>query len=264
MFSNSFKEILNFKKLNYLYILGCVLSAGSSVAGLAGIGTSIATNFGANTWTSTGVTGTMEYNTVHEDLNTGEVYKSKRIQSVKGHQSVTPYWDTFHKNSINHKKGTVSESDIGTKKVDPIGAATSLYNITDSLAKMDDKNALSNSISGNLNIGGMTLINRDTLVAHYKQCKLLYIQRVDNYFTHFGYRVDTFTIPSLKNRKYWTFIKTRDMHCYSAYGNIPKCDLIQIQDNFNNGITFWTLDLDNGVPVLIGDYNHDNTVLGGS
>lgn len=98
---------------------------------------------------------------------------------------------------------------------------------------------------------------------------------IDNYFTQYGYRVDTLKIPNVKNyedanlidnvkdgslRPYWNFIKTNGAIIHPktpVTRGIPSEYEQIITKIFDNGITFW-LQHDIG-GRSIGDYDKDNS-----
>lgn len=73
-------------------------------------------------------------------------------------------------------------------------------------------------------------------------------QRIDKFFTVFGYAVNTYMQVPRKNRPHWTFVQT--VNC-TVRGDMPAGVAGQIAEIHNHGITYW-----NG--GTIGDYNRDN------
>lgn len=73
---------------------------------------------------------------------------------------------------------------------------------------------------------------------------------IDDYFTVYGYAVNTVKIPDIYSRPHWTYIK-----CSNALivGKCPSTDIARIESILNNGITFWK----NGDEV--GNYSLDNS-----
>lgn len=69
--------------------------------------------------------------------------------------------------------------------------------------------------------------------------------RIMEYFNRYGYKVNDYVVPNFKSRKYWNFIKTIDCDIDSA--QIPHNDILEIQNIFNSGVTFWHID--NGAEV---------------
>ena len=63
-------------------------------------------------------------------------------------------------------------------------------------------------------------------------------KQIDAYFDRFGYTVNSYDniVQAITSRSKWNYIKTADCHINA---NIPDEDLVQIEELFNNGITFW-------------------------
>ena len=63
-------------------------------------------------------------------------------------------------------------------------------------------------------------------------------KQIDSYFDRFGYTVNNYDniVQAITSRSKWNYIKTADCHINA---NIPDEDLVQIEELFNNGITFW-------------------------
>ena len=76
-------------------------------------------------------------------------------------------------------------------------------------------------------------------------------QQIDDYFTVYGYRVDTLKVPTVRNRPHWTYIKTRGCN---IKGSMPADDIASIEDIVDKGITFWRNINE------VGDYSLDNSV----
>ena len=64
-----------------------------------------------------------------------------------------------------------------------------------------------------------------------------YKMRIQNYFAKYGYKVNKYGIPNYKTRKDFNFVKTADCNIKSQ--TIPREDMLEIENIFNNGITFW-------------------------
>lgn len=63
-------------------------------------------------------------------------------------------------------------------------------------------------------------------------------KQIDSYFDRFGYTVNNYAniVQAITSRSKWNYIKTADCHINA---NIPDEDLVQIEELFNSGITFW-------------------------
>lgn len=77
-----------------------------------------------------------------------------------------------------------------------------------------------------------------------------HLQRIDDYFTRYGYKVNRFEEhPSIYNRSRYTYIKTAGSYITGGFGADHQR---KIQTIFDNGITFWA-DVDN-----VGDYDRND------
>ena len=59
---------------------------------------------------------------------------------------------------------------------------------------------------------------------------------IDNYFSLYGYKVNTFELPNCDSRPHWTYLK---MLYTNIVGDIPADDMTRIKEIFENGIRFW-------------------------
>lgn len=105
------------------------------------------------------------------------------------------------------------------------------------------------------NVGGVNY-NMETMdfwIIH-KRLHWGYVVKIDDYFTKFGYRVNSTGVPNLHTRKYWNYLKLDQP---SVTGNMPVGDMAAIKQILSNGITFWhTTDVGNY------DLNNNEGVLG--
>lgn len=62
------------------------------------------------------------------------------------------------------------------------------------------------------------------------------IKMIDNYFSMFGYKVNTIKKPELNTRPYWNYIKTSGVN---MIGNVPQDALNVLKRMFDNGVTMW-------------------------
>lgn len=63
-----------------------------------------------------------------------------------------------------------------------------------------------------------------------------YAERIDNFFSAYGYRYDGVKIPNINVRQKWTYTKTSDANFISK--NVPADDMKIINEKFNRGIRF--------------------------
>lgn len=75
---------------------------------------------------------------------------------------------------------------------------------------------------------------------------------IDDFYTMYGYPARYVAVPSMHNRQYFTYVKTKGL---IVTGSIPLEAKQTIQSLFDNGLRFWA------VPSSIGDYSVNNSVL---
>ena len=85
-----------------------------------------------------------------------------------------------------------------------------------------------------------------------KSIKAEYAKIIDDYFTMFGYKVNSVKIPNITGRLNWNYVKTINSN---ILGEIPQEDLQEIKDIFNNGVTLWHN------PLTFLDYSQNNNIV---
>ena len=148
----------------------------------------------------------------------------------------------------------VSQSK-GTKEIIGTEISTSKSMANDALDLISEGKQMaitSDSVLGNLSTFNQLYANKDfdfTLTTQVLRPEIA--KTIDNYFTMFGYRVNTLKVPSVRNRPHWTYIKTRGCN---IKGSMPADDIATIEDIVDNGITFWRNINE------VGNYSLDNSV----
>lgn len=79
--------------------------------------------------------------------------------------------------------------------------------------------------------------------------KRQFAERIDDYFSMFGYKTNRVKVPNINNRPNWNFIKTTDINIVA---DIPQGDLALIKAMFDNGFTIWHN------PQTFLDYSQNN------
>ena len=75
---------------------------------------------------------------------------------------------------------------------------------------------------------------------------------IDDYFTMYGYKVNSLKIPNITGRSNWNYVKTLGAN---IEGDVPEEDLNEIKSLFNNGITLWHK------PSTYLDYSQSNAII---
>ena len=79
-----------------------------------------------------------------------------------------------------------------------------------------------------------------------------YAHIIDDYFSAYGYKVNSYKIPNITGRTNWNYVKTSSCN---ILGTIPQKDLQALKNIFNNGVTFWHN------PTTFLDYSQSNTIV---
>ena len=111
------------------------------------------------------------------------------------------------------------------------------YYIKNTMAQIEKQKLLPNpstSGSSNTTLLGYNYIHKNIFTTY--SIKYQYAQRIDNYFSMYGYATNQIKIPNLSNRPNWNYIKTIGANIIA---DIPQIDLQLIKNMFDNGITLW-------------------------
>lgn len=127
------------------------------------------------------------------------------------------------------------------------------FGIANSLAEIYQHSFNPIQATGNTNSGDVTYsMNKLTFSGYLVTVKQEYIKLIDDYFSAYGYKVNTYKTPNIYGRSNWNYVKT--IGC-NLIGDIPQNDLQKIKDMFNNGVTFWHN------PSTFLDYSQNNTIV---
>lgn len=132
------------------------------------------------------------------------------------------------------------------------GLASTANDIAGLLAEQYTHSIIPDQMVGSANAGDISAVSR--MLGFYSYCKSVrpeYGQIIDNYFTMFGYKVNTLKVPETNSRESWNYVKTINI---SIAGNVPSNYMEQIKSMFNSGVTLWHGD-------YIGDYGRSNNIV---
>ena len=94
-----------------------------------------------------------------------------------------------------------------------------------------------NQAGGNTNVGDYSF-TYDLTSFEFKCMSIRneYAKIIDDYFSMYGYKVNTLKVPNISGRSNWNFVRTIGAN---IEGDIPQEDLQEIKTLFDNGITLW-------------------------
>lgn len=109
--------------------------------------------------------------------------------------------------------------------------------IANSLGQVYQHSLTPPQAEGNTNNGDVMFSSGNAKITMYQMCiKKEYAKVIDNYFTMYGYKVNSLETLNIRKRAKFDYIKT--IGCNIA-GNIPQTDLNHIKTLFDNGIRIW-------------------------
>ena len=106
---------------------------------------------------------------------------------------------------------------------------------------------------GNANASDINIAAQQFFTVKCMSVKSEYAKVIDDYFSMFGYLVNSVKLPNITGRTNWNYVKT--IGCY-IMADIPQEDLQNIKNMFDKGVTFWHN------PSTFGDYSQTNTIVG--
>ena len=109
------------------------------------------------------------------------------------------------------------------------------------------------SARGNTNSGDITFSANKMDIPLYKMSvRYEFAKCIDDYFTMWGYKVNSLKVPNITGRRYWNYVK-----CIGANieGVLPEFYLDEIKAMFNAGITLW-----HDASKFL-DYSQSNTIV---
>ena len=116
------------------------------------------------------------------------------------------------------------------------------------VAEMTPDSAKGNSNTGDFNF----TVGKTVFTAYKMSCKAEYIKLVDQYFSMFGYKVNTMKVPNITGRRNWNYVKCGQVN---IIGDIPQDDMNEIKSMFNTGVTLWHN------PATYLDYSQNNAIV---
>ena len=134
------------------------------------------------------------------------------------------------------------------------GFTSSITGIYNALHQFTLAQIAPDQAKGNVNSGDINFSYQDSggLSLELMTIKEEYAKIIDDYFSAYGYRVNTYKVPNITGRTYWNYVKT--IGC-NMIGDIPQQDLEKIKEMFNNGVTMWHN------PTYFLDYSQTNTIV---
>jgi len=129
------------------------------------------------------------------------------------------------------------------------GGITSIFNSVKSTYKAS---LVPETAKGGTNQGDIVFADANVLRPTQYTIRYEYAKMQDDFFTMYGYKVNSLEVINPHKRLYFDYIKT--IGC-NIIGNIPQKDLEEIRDMFDKGLTIWHN------PSYFLDYSVNNSII---
>lgn len=150
--------------------------------------------------------------------------------------------------------GGVGMMATGAGALAGAGAVTSsALSIAGTLGQIHQYKTIPPQAEGNQNCGDVIYAGGKCTFSFYRMSiKNEFARIIDNYFTMYGYKVNSVKVPSLNSRLNWNYIKTIGAN---IVGYMPTMYLSELREMFNNGVTLWHN------PNTFLDYSQSNIIV---
>lgn len=132
------------------------------------------------------------------------------------------------------------------------GIMSGVGGIAQNMVNVYQHSILPDRMNGSANASDIFAITGKT--GFYTYCRTIraeYAQMIDDYFSMFGYKVNSVKEPNINGRASWNYVKTVDA---VIVGTCPASVVSKIREILNRGITYWHGD-------YVGDYSRANGIV---
>lgn len=149
--------------------------------------------------------------------------------------------------------GGVASLVAGVATLNPLMIGGGVMAVGSSLSDVYQHSLTPDQSNGNTSTGDVTYAMLQTMFAFKKKSiKYEYAKIIDDFFTMYGYKVNSVKVPNLTGRSNWNYVKTIDCNIEA---HIPQDDLQEIKGLFNSGITIWH------TTTYFLDYSRNNSII---
>lgn len=145
---------------------------------------------------------------------------------------------------------------MGLASGSPLGLVGSVMGSVSKIAGLVDQryqaSLVPDQARGNANSSDLNIASRKFFTVKCMSIKYEYAKVIDDYFSAYGYLVNTTKTPSITGRLNWNFVKTVGS---AIHANIPQESCDRINRMFDNGVTFWHN------PATFRDYSQSNAIV---
>ena len=194
----------------------------------------------------------LNYN--NQSINNEEGLNLAKFPICNWNTDVYTNWLT--QNSVNIATsvgGGLLATGVGVATGNPVAVSGGLLSIANSVGEVYKHSLVPPQVEGNINNGDVIFSSGNLQITMYQMTiKKEMAKVIDDYFTMYGYKVNSLEVINPHKRTYFDYIKT--IGC-NIIGNVPQTDLEEIRKLFDDGITIWH----NTSHFL--DYSVNNSIL---
>ena len=154
--------------------------------------------------------------------------------------SADAYTNWLTQNGVNIAVGLATDIGMGIGGLlagDVQTGLSGLLGTVKTLAQVEQQKTAPNTAKGNTNAGDVATANYTNHFYFYQiSIKNEYAKIVDDFFSMYGYKVNSVKVPNVTGRSNWNFVKTIDS---IIIGDVPQEDLQEIKNMFDDGVTLW-------------------------
>lgn len=168
---------------------------------------------------------------------------------------------------------SVGQAVIGLGKIASAGASGNVETLSSGIGNLESSGAnvfnsmqeryrhslIPPTLHGSLNCGDViTASGINKFHIWKKTVKREFAESIDQYFTRFGYKVNTLKQPNFTGRTYWNYVQIGNNEIVGYSNNtisVPESSMDTINKIFRKGVTIWH-NHDN-----IGNYSLNNTIV---
>lgn len=140
------------------------------------------------------------------------------------------------------------------------GVVDTGLSIANRMAEIYQHSLVARTVQGNTNCGDvMSGFSENNNILYHLSITAQFAERIDQYFTRFGYATNKLKLPNLTGRTYWNYVQIASGECIGYPKNTgisaPSDAMDRINNDYRSGVTVWH-NHEN-----IGNYDLANTIV---
>lgn len=155
--------------------------------------------------------------------------------------SINEYTQWLSRNSLNLTGQFIGgglQLALGTATGNLEGVVSGLSGTLGVLKQLYDHKLMPDSARGNINGADVNIASDQNGFYFYKKSiKKEFAKVIDDFFTKFGYKVNSLKVPNITGRRNWNYVKCIDSIVDSF--TVPEKYLEEYKEMLNSGVTFW-------------------------